>query len=187
MSWGVVFGNNGGKLLKECLIFNSKHRLNAIAAAKVGNMNKAKNKEMQFWTKGEYFKFADAMMDKPLSFYAFEMLCWCGIREEERLSLTPAKFDFKKGTVKINKSFQRLKGCDVITDPKTEKSNRTIKMPQFLCAEMLDYIKSLYSVEPNDRIFQITKYYLLNEMNGRRWTGLNCKSKCNPFNLHRPF
>ena len=43
-------------------------------AAKVGNMGKAKNKEMLFWTKEEYLKFADAMMDKPLSFYAFEML-----------------------------------------------------------------------------------------------------------------
>ena len=27
-------------------------------------------------------KFADVMMDKPMSFYAFEMLYWCGIREE---------------------------------------------------------------------------------------------------------
>ena len=133
-------------------------------AAKVGNMGKAKNKEMLFWTKEEYLKFADAMMDKPLSFYAFEMLYWCGIREGELLALTPADFNFEKGTVTISKSYQRLKGRDVITDPKTEKSNRTIKMPQFLCGEMQDYIKSLYSVEPNDRMFQITKYYLHHEM-----------------------
>jgi integrase len=133
-------------------------------AAKVGNMGKAKNKEMLFWTKEEYLKFADAMMDKPLSFYAFEMLYWCGIREGELLALTPADFDFEKGTVTISKSYQRLKGRDVITGPKTEKSNRTIKMPQFLCGEMQDYIKSLYGVEPNDRIFQITKYYLHHEM-----------------------
>lgn len=26
---------------------------------------------MQFWTKDEYLKFIDAIMDKPLSFYAF--------------------------------------------------------------------------------------------------------------------
>ncbi|NLB56109.1 MAG: site-specific integrase [Lentisphaerae bacterium] len=133
-------------------------------AAKVGNMGKAKNKEMLFWTKEEYLKFADAMMDKPLSFYAFEMLYWCGIREGELLALTPADFDFEKGTVTISKSYQRLKGRDVITGPKTEKSNRTIKMPQFLCGEMQDYIKSLYGVEPDDRIFQITKYYLHHEM-----------------------
>ena len=28
-----------------------------------------------FWTKAEYQRFAEAMMDKPLSYYAFEMLC----------------------------------------------------------------------------------------------------------------
>lgn len=37
-------------------------------------------KEMDFWTKEEYLKFSEAMMDKPRSFYAFEMLYWCGIR-----------------------------------------------------------------------------------------------------------
>ena len=31
---------------------------------------------------------------------------------------------------------------DVITDPKTAKSNRVIQMPAFLCEEMEDYIKS---------------------------------------------
>ena len=66
--------------------------------------------------------------------------------------------------MKISKSYQRLHGEDVITTPKTKKSNRTIKMPRFLCGEMQDYIKSLYSVEPNDRMFQITKYYLHHEM-----------------------
>ena len=49
---------------------------------------------MLFWTKEEYLKFADVMMDKPQSFYAFEMLYWCGIREGELLALTPADFDF---------------------------------------------------------------------------------------------
>lgn len=39
--------------------------LNVNPAAKVGNMGKAKNKEMLFWTKDEYHKFADAMMDNP--------------------------------------------------------------------------------------------------------------------------
>ena len=44
-------------------------------------MGKKKNREMLFWTKEEYMKFDEAIMDKPLSFYAFEMLYWCGIRE----------------------------------------------------------------------------------------------------------
>ena len=51
-------------------VFNHavKHyNLKANPAAQVGNMGKAKGREMLFWTKAEYLKFADAMMDKPLS------------------------------------------------------------------------------------------------------------------------
>ena len=81
---------------------------------------------MLFWTREEYKKFADEMMDKPVSFYAFEMFYWCGIREGDLLALTAADFDFKKETVKISKSYQRLHGEDVITTPKTKKSNRTL-------------------------------------------------------------
>jgi len=140
------------------------YNLKVNPAAQVGNMGKAKSREMLFWTKAEYLKFAEAMMDKPLSYYAFEMLYWCGVREGELLALTPADFDFEKQTVTISKSYQRIKGRDVITDPKTPKSNRVIQMPAFLCDEMQDYIKSLYAVEPTDRIFTVTKSYLHREM-----------------------
>ena len=140
------------------------YNLKVNPAAQVGNMGKAKGREMLFWTKAEYLKFAEAMMDKPLSYYAFEMLYWCGVREGELLALTPADFDFEKQTVTISKSYQRIKGRDVITDPKTSKSNRVIQMPAFLCDEMADYIKSLYAVEPSDRIFTVTKSYLHREM-----------------------
>ena len=50
---------------------------------------------MLFWTKEEYLKFADAMMDKPVSYYAFEILYWCGLRMGELLALTPADFNFE--------------------------------------------------------------------------------------------
>ena len=131
---------------------------------KAGCMGKKKNREMQFWTKEEYLKFAEVMMDKPLSFYAFEMLYWCGIREGELLALTPADFDFEKRTVSITKSYQRLNGQDLITTPKTEKSNRVIQMPQFLVDEIQDYLKQLYNIQSNDRMFTVTKSYLHHEM-----------------------
>lgn len=131
---------------------------------KAGSMGKKKNREMLFWTKEEYLKFADAMMDKPMSYYAFEMLYWTGIREGELLALTPADFDFEKRTVTINKSFQHLNGRDIITSPKTEKSNRTIQLPKFLCDEMQDYLKMLYDVGLEDRMFPVTKSYLHREM-----------------------
>lgn len=132
---------------------------------KAGSMGKKKSREMLFWTKEEYIKFADAMMDKPQYYYAFEMLYWCGIREGELLALTPADFDLEKGTVSISKSYQRLNGRDIITPPKTEKSNRVITMPQFLVEEMRDYFRRLYRIEETDRLFPVTKSGLLREMN----------------------
>ena len=119
--------------------------LKSNPASKVGYIGSKEAEEMQFWTKDEYQRFAEAVMDKPMSYYAFEMLYWCGIREGELLALTPGDFDFKAGTVSISKSYQRLHGEDVITTPKTKKSVRTIRMPKFLCEEMQEYIKSLYT------------------------------------------
>lgn len=150
----------------SCLFNHAiKHyHLRANPAAQAGNMGKTKNGEMLYWTKEEYQKFAQAVMDKPLSFYAFEMLYWCGIREGELLALTPCDFDFSKGTVSIQKSYQRIKGRDVITEPKTPKSNRVIQMPAFLCEEMQEYIHYIYGVKDKDRIFPVTKSYLYKEM-----------------------
>ena len=127
-------------------------------------MGTEERKEMQFWTLEEYKNFSEAMMDKTISFYAFEMLYWCGIREGEMLALTPKDFDFKAETVTINKSYQRLKGRDVITTPKTKKSNRTIKMPKFLCEEMQEYLGMFYGAGENDRIFPVSKSYMHHEM-----------------------
>jgi integrase len=104
------------------------------------------------------------MMDKPLSFYAFEVLYWCGVRLGELLALTPADFDFVKSTVSITKSYQRLKRKDVITDPKTPKSKRVIQIPDFLSEEIQEYIQSLYGCAATDRLFPVTKSYLHHEM-----------------------
>lgn len=140
---------------------------------KAGSMGKKKNREMMFWTKEQYLKFAEVMMDKPMSFYAFEMLYWCGIREGELLALPPADFDFQKRTVTISKSYQRISGRDVITTPKTEKSNRTITMPRFLVEEIQEYLAMQYDIGLNDRLFPITKNYLYREMQrGCKETGV---------------
>ncbi len=148
-------------------IFNHAVRfyhLPSNPAQKAGAMGSEEQKEMLFWTKEEYLKFSDEMMDKPLSFYAFEILYWCGVRLGELLALTPADFDFKQNNLRINKSYQRLHGEDVITTPKTPKSNRIVKMPQFLGEEIQEYLGMLYEIGENDRIFPVTKHYLHHEM-----------------------
>ncbi len=107
-------------------IFNHAVRyygLQSNPAAKAGSMGEKEATEMQFWTKEEFLKVIDAMMDSPIHYYAFEMLYWCGLRIGELFALTPDDFNFETGTVTISKSYQRIKGDDVITCPKTKKSN----------------------------------------------------------------
>ncbi|NLM19203.1 MAG: site-specific integrase, partial [Clostridiaceae bacterium] len=130
------------------------YNLNENPSKKAGNMGKESKEEMLFWTKEEYLKFADVIKDKPQSYYAFEILYWCGIRVGELLALTMNDFDLEKKILTINKSYQRLEGKDVITSPKTAKSNRVISMPDFLVSEMRDYMNMLYKCKPTDRLFQ---------------------------------
>ena len=66
-----------------------------------------------------------------------------------------------------------IKGKEIITDPKTPKSKRTVQMPTFLNDEMQDYINSIYGLENDMRIFPISKSYLHHEMNrGCKATGV---------------
>ncbi len=127
-------------------------------------MGKAKSKEMLFWTQEEYEKFSESIMDKPVSYYAFQLLYWTGIRCGELLALTREDFDLEKRLLYINKNYQVIKGEELITTPKTEKSIRQIDLPQFLCEQMQDYFDSLYKVSPKSRIFNVTKSYLHHEM-----------------------
>ena len=139
--------------------------LKSNPCAKAGSMGKSKAEEMDFWTGEEFRRFIDSVMNKRLSYMAFMTLYWTGMRLGELLALTLADFNFETHTLRINKSYQRLHREDVITPPKTLKSNRTIKMPQFLCDEMQDYLKMLYEPKEDERIFTISKSYLHHEMN----------------------
>ncbi|MBQ9942975.1 MAG: site-specific integrase [Clostridia bacterium] len=136
------------------------YRLPQNPAAIAGYMSREAPTEMQFWTKEEYQRFADAAMDEPQHYYAFEVLYWCGIRYGELRALTVEDFDFENNTLRINKSHQRIGNRDVITPPKTAKSNRIIRMPRFLAEEMKDYIKSFYHINPTDRIFDFDRHVL---------------------------
>lgn len=104
---------------------------------------------MLFRTKEEYLKFAEAVKKKPYSYYAFPILYWCGLRLGELLALTPQDIDSENKVIRITKTYQRLQGKDIITDPKTPKSKRVISMLDFLCEELQDYVSKLY--DPSHR------------------------------------
>lgn len=133
-------------------------------AQRAGGIGAEESREMEFWTKEEYLKFAEVMMDRPIFYYAFEVLYWSGIREGELLALTPSDFDIEKQTLRIDKNYQRIGTRDIIQTPKTSYSTRTVKIPKFLCDEMQDCLKQFYHIGPNDRIFPLTKHRLYTAM-----------------------
>ena len=82
----------------SCL-FNSAIRfyiLSENSLKRAGNMGKESKVEMLFLTKEEYLKFAEVIKDKPLSYYAFEVLYWRGIRVGELLALTMNDINLEK-------------------------------------------------------------------------------------------
>lgn len=97
-------------------IFNHAVRyyhLPSNPAQRAGTMGSEEHKEMLFWTKEEYLKFADVMMDKPVSYYAFEMLCWTGIRcgdDDDKIRLNQRKPSKYKGLRRFGpeKNLQRI-------------------------------------------------------------------------------
>lgn len=131
---------------------------------KAGSMGKKNAEEMQIWTKEEFNRFLPFISNKPQSKAAFEVLYWTGVRIGELMALTSQDINFDNKTLTINKSYQRLNKEDIISEPKTPKSNRVITLPDFLCTELQEYIKTIYDVQPDDRIFNFTKFFLHHEM-----------------------
>lgn len=131
---------------------------------RAGSIGKSKADEMSFWTKQEFQQFVEGVRDKKQSYVAFQILYWTGMRIGELMALTFNDIDFEKRTITINKSYQRLGQKDVITPPKTPKSNRTISIPKFLTEEIKEYTSQLYGILADDRMFSFTKAFLEHEM-----------------------
>lgn len=129
-----------------------------------GNMGTERGIQMQFWTKEQYLKFAEAAMDCPLAYYCFEVLYWGGIREGELLALTPADFDFESQQMSISKTYHMLNGKEYITEPKTPKSIRKVHMPDFLVEEIKDFMEMQYGLKSTDRLFPTGKSFLYRMM-----------------------
>jgi integrase len=139
------------------------YKLSSNPARICGSMGKKNADSMEFWTKEEFYKFLPEISDKPLSKAAFSVLFWTGIRSGEILALTLNDFDFEERILNINKNYARHEGEDLILQPKTPKSKRTITLPKFLCDMVNEYVDHLYDYEPDERLFQVTKHYLNHE------------------------
>lgn len=87
--------------------------------------------------------------------------------------MTYNDINWEQRTISISKSYQRIQGRDVITTPKTSKSNRVITLPDFLVEDLREYTSKLYGIMTDARMFQFTKSYLTAKMlRGVKKTGV---------------
>ena len=139
------------------------YRLANTPLSSVPSIGAKQADEIAIWSKDEYKRFADVIMDKPKSFMAFEVLYWCGLRRGELLALTLEDICFDAGEISINKSLQRIDGEDVVSPPKTRHSMRRVLAPAFLMEELRDYVIS-ERILPGARLFDFTPSLLAHEM-----------------------
>ncbi|RKM60584.1 site-specific integrase [Butyrivibrio sp. CB08] len=122
---------------------------------RVKKMGRSDNRSLNFWTLEEYRKFIDTFDKGSMHYLMFELLFWTGMREGELLALTKNDIDVGQMTLRINKTYFRLHGEDVITTPKTDSSIRTIDLPKFLVDEVQDYWSKLYKHPSDARLFPV--------------------------------
>lgn len=127
-------------------------------------MGKCKAEKVTFWTKKEFMDFIETMDPTSEAYVIFMLLYWTGMRVGEALALNLGDLDFQNHTVSISKSYQRIQQRDVITPPKTPKGKRKIKIPKFLSECLRKYISRRGEDREEERIFKLSKYLLLKEM-----------------------
>ncbi|MBQ8255272.1 MAG: site-specific integrase [Clostridia bacterium] len=120
--------------------------------------------EREFWEVDEYLKFRDAISDKPIFYYAFEVLFWCGLRLGEMQALTAEDLDLEAKTLRVDESYARLKKKDIIGAPKTKAGKRTIAIHDDLALELKEYLECLGPIDPKARIFPVSKSGMHHEM-----------------------
>lgn len=132
-----------------------------------GSIGKKKADAMKIWTRAQYESVIEYITN-PTYHLAFELLFWTGMREGELLALTPADFLPDK-KITINKTYSRIDRQDIVTEPKTAKSNRTVSIPGWLYDEAQEYISRLYKIQPNERIYiHQVSFILTAQQSGRQ-------------------
>lgn len=125
-----------------------------------------------FWELSEYAKFRKVAAEKPQYFYFWELLYWTGMRSGEAKSICLKDILWDKKVIRIYKTLsntnlpatsvkpskkeaKKLQSGE--TDPKASGSYRDIHLPQILVDELKEYVESIYGLEPNDHIFDLSK------------------------------
>ena len=143
--------------------------LNKNVASMVGNFEipkGSKKKEINFLTVDEFNNFIN--QEKNIIYKNFfTILFYTGMRLGELWCLNWEDVDFEKNTISINKSYNPSNGNETV--PKTNKSNRDIKMPN----QVIKSLKEMLNYKTDKYIFGTKK---ITGTTLRRRCDNNCKS-----------
>ena len=128
---------------------------------KVKRMGNSDSRSLNFWTLDEYKQFIQTMEPGTRYYLIFEMLFWTGCRIGELLAITKADINFEKNQLSINKTYYRTGMQDIITEPKTKQSFRTIEIPEFLKEEIVD---GHYGMPDTERLFPVVQEAVQHKM-----------------------
>lgn len=131
---------------------------------KVTKMGSSNSRSLTFWTIDEYRQFISTIEPGTRYYIIFEILFWTGCRIGELLALTKSDIDFYNNQISISKTYYRVDGKDIITEPKTKQSIRVIDIPNFLKEEIKEYVDGYYGFPDNERIFPIVQEAVQHKM-----------------------
>ena len=118
-----------------------------------GNTIGKKTCSLNFWTKDQFDRFIDTFDDTDPYKCVFYVLYYAGLRKGELQALTFRDINLTDGVITVNKTFHIIKNEPVVTEPKTDKANRTVLIPAFLCDILRKYVSRFYKPQPDDRLF----------------------------------
>ena len=86
------------------------------------------------------------------------------LTKAELLALTKGDISFENNQISITKTYYRTGRQDVITEPKTKQSVRTVEIPEFLKKEIKDFVDGHYGMPDDERLFPIVQEAVQHKM-----------------------
>ncbi|WP_282926869.1 site-specific integrase [Helcococcus kunzii] len=109
-------------------------------------------KEYNIWTLEDYVQAIDKITDIDFKTLV-NLLYWSGIRIGEALALKWTDIDFTNNMVKINKSYTKIDGKEIIAPTKTYNT-RDIMLPDTTINQLKEFKQATYNL--NNRLFNKT-------------------------------
>lgn len=108
-----------------------------------------------WWTVDEFDTFISGI-DKESRYYViWNVLFYSGIRLGELLALKKMDVSVDNSCIYIDETYVRLNQKDILTDPKTDSSNRVVYLPPDTMDILENYLYKHPDIQECDRIFPI--------------------------------